>query len=122
MLGALDVALKENRGISEGALRLTLRLLKAGFQILGIFDNAHTATATAKGSLDNKREADLFGNLEGFFRIGDRILGSGQGWYLSLVSNFTRLDFITHPRQQFRTRSNKGYTIGFTGIGESRIF
>src|SRR5207244_3273247 len=59
--GTLDVPLAENAFVAERAVRLTLRRGERLVELVGRTDDPHSASAAARRSFDDEREADLVG-------------------------------------------------------------
>jgi len=99
VLGARNVPLEENRGISEGLLRLGLRFCQQAGELRGFFHHAHAAATTAEGRLDDERETDLMRHGERLVGIGDRVFRARQGGHLVLVRQSAGRRLVAHVFQ-----------------------
>ena len=122
VLGALDVALQENGRVAEGVLRLGAGFREEAGELGGFFDHAHAAPAAAEGCLDDEREADFVRDGQRDIRIGDRLLGAGQGGDVELVGERAGGGLVAHVFQKLRRGPDENDALTRAGAGEVGVF
>ena len=122
VLGTADITLQENSRVAKRPLRFALSLFKKRNEIFRVFNHPHAAATAPKGSLDDERKADFFGNLGGLSRIRYGVLGTRKGRDFGLIGNFAGFDLITHPAEEFGAGADKSETVFLAGAGETGIF
>ena len=116
------IAFQENSWVTKSSFSFSLSLLQHGLEVFFIYNHTHAPATSAKSSFNDQRKSDLPTPLKGFSRLGYRIGSSGQSRNTSLVSGFLRCNFIPHPLNQFRARTDKGYASLITGLGKGWVF
>jgi len=122
VLGALDVALEEDGVVSEGVLGFFLRLGEESLEVGGLFDDAHAATATTEGSLDDEREADFVRDGEGLVGIGNGVVSSGEDGDIGGDGLSASGGFVAHGAEEVGGWSDEGDAFTSAGAGEVGIF
>ena len=90
VLGAGDVALEEHLGAAERGASLALRLGQLALEFVGVVHDAHTASTAAETRLDHQREADALRFALDLDRVGNRVLGAGDGGHAGRHREFLR--------------------------------
>ena len=122
VLGSLDVALEEDGVVAEGILSFILGLFQSALEVGGLFDDAHAATATTKGGLDDEREADFVCYSEGLVGIRNGVVGSGEDGNLGSDGLGARGGFVAHGAEEVGGWSNEGDPFTGASAGEVGIF
>ena len=99
VFGSTNIALEEDGVVAESAAGFALGFVEEWNQVFWIFDHAHAATTTTKGSLNNERKPDFLGHPDRFSAVANRILGARKRGDLGLFGNFASFDLITHPAE-----------------------
>ena len=118
VLRPADESLQKHCAVAERALGLGLRLIEQFFEVLGFADDAHAASATAEGRLDDQREADLFRHGDRFLAIADGFLRAFEDRHIELAGDAAGGGFVPHAVEDFRIRSDEDDASLRTGLGE----
>ncbi len=105
--------------VAEGSARFNLGQLDRLDQ-LGLFmHDAHAATATATGGLDDHRVADALGNLQALgFVFRQWAIGAGHGWYAGFLHGGNRGDLVAHQADHAGARADEGESGVFHLLGK----
>src|ERR1700743_496022 len=101
--------------------RLLLCLGKKRRQIFGLVDNAHTASAAARGGFQDDGITDLLRGLQGFFSAGKSAGGTGQNRNAVLFHDGAGAFLDAHGRNHVGGRADEFDARFFTHLGESRV-
>ena len=115
---ALDV----DRRVIERGLCLVHDLVEILFQRVLGFHDAHTATTTTGGSLNQQREAGVMGNLQGLVELGDHAVGARHGGNTGGLSDALGRDLVTHQADVLGRRANKADLFFFHHADKIRLF
>ena len=103
-----EIALEEDRRVTERGLRLAARGLERVGEILGPLDDAHALAAAAGGGLDHHRVTDVTRNLDRALGRFDGVVPAGDGVDLGFVGQLLGGDLVAHGSNGVGTRANEG--------------
>ena len=118
----LQVALHVDGVVAERRLGLPTgggdRLVEVGF---GLGD-LHAAPAAACRGLDQHREADVLGRLEGLFLGGHRPVGAGDHGDAGVLDHLFGGDLVAHHLDVLGLGTDEGEAVGADDLGEPGVF
>ena len=119
--GPVDELLQVDVGALEAHRRLVLRLMEGALEFGRRSDDAHAASAAARGGLDDDRIADLrrFAprRLDGL----ERLLDALQDGHARLAHGLACLRLVSHQANRFRGRADEGQPGDLADLGERGV-
>ena len=114
----LDVLLDVDVTVAERRFRLALRGLERLAHLAGVADDPHAAAAAAGDRLDDHREAQLAGDLEGLLFAVDRPVAAGQDRHAGLLHRAPRAGLVAEQPDDVRRRADELDVAGLADFGE----
>ena len=122
VLGARNVFLKEDGGVTEGASGFVAGFVEERDEIAFLAHDAHAASAAAEGRLDDERKADFFRDLERFTAFGHGLFGAGQNGDTEFDGQSAGRGFVAHHFEEVGARPDKRDAGFLAGAGEVSVF
>ena len=119
---AADVALEKHGVVAEGRTSLLAGFLDFRNQFLGVFDDAHAASAAAERGFDDQREADAIRRGACGVKIGDGMAGSGNHWNSGGGREVSSRGLIAQEFENFRAGTDEGDAGVIARAGQRGIF
>ena len=107
VFGLADEFFEKDGSIAESAFCLGLRLIEQFFEVFGLTHDAHAATTTTKGRLDDQRKANLLRRSDRFLAITHRLIRAFEDRHLDPACHFACRRFIAHHVEDLRLRSDE---------------
>ena len=120
--GAADVAFEEDGAVAEGGFGFGGGFGEAGFKFGWFEDDAHAASAAAESGFQDEGEADLGGDLAGFFEGFDGVSGTGEDGDAGLLGEAAGGGFVAEVFEDAGIGADEGDAGGGAGAGEGGIF
>ncbi|MNX99952.1 hypothetical protein D3C86_1324300 [compost metagenome] len=118
----LEVALHIDGAVAEGGLGLGLGRLHGLDQIVGGQGDLHAATAAAGGGLDDQREADGLGRLDGGFDGFHLAVRAGDAGDARFHDGLLGGDLVAHDPDMLGLGTDEGQAVGLDDLGEAGVF
>ena len=116
-----EVFLDIDRGIAEGGLGLAPGLLHQAFELVLCIADLHPAPASARGSLDNHRIADLGSDLARLVIVRDRTVAARHQRQAQLASGLFGGNLVAHGADMFGLGADPCDVVRFDNLGEFGI-
>mmetsp|Transcript_27173 Transcript_27173/g.74190 ORF Transcript_27173/g.74190 Transcript_27173/m.74190 type:complete len:343 (+) Transcript_27173:3030-4058(+) len=106
--GTLDIALEENRAISEGGLGFRRSGLVEGREVLNLADHAHSLATPAHGCLNNYGQTILLDKGVSLLLGGDRLISTRYHRHIGLDGSNPSRRLVREGLQIFDSGTHKG--------------
>ena len=116
--GLLDVLLDIEVGNAEGRGGLGLGGPEGGDEILGFADDAHAPTAAARGSLDDDRKTDLFGETHRLLFVLENPGRAGNHGHTRLDHGLFGPTLVPHQADGLGRGADESDPAGFADLGK----
>jgi hypothetical protein len=121
MARLLDKLLDEDAVVAKAVARFVLAGGKAFQRLFVVEGHAQALAAAARAGLDHHRVADALGDLDGFWRIGNRVVVTRNGVDLGLIGQLFGSDLVAHGRNGVRLGADEGDAFGLTALGKGFV-
>ena len=114
----IDEFLHVQAGVAEGGFRFTLGCFVEAFQLTGVWNKAHAATAAAGGGLDHHGIAHLFGQCGRLLCAAEQTCTAGHRGNPHRLHGRFRGRLVPHRANRVGGRSNEGEAVITAHLGE----
>jgi hypothetical protein len=118
---ALDEALEEDDGVTEGALRLGLGARECVVELVRRAHDADAPAATAAAGLDDQGVADGAGLPDGLLDVVDRAAAPGGDGHARLLREQLALDLVAEPAHGLGRWPDEHHAQARAELGEGGV-